>query len=43
VNATPVFEVAENLVNHGGLYIESRWPADQLPGRGQHIHALNRS
>jgi hypothetical protein len=40
-DATPVFEVAENLVAHGEIYSSSRWPADQLPGRGQHYHALN--
>jgi len=28
-DATPAIRVAENLVNHGGLYSNSRWPADQ--------------
>jgi hypothetical protein len=40
-DATPMWEVAENLVTHGRVDVGTRWPLTQTPGRAGKIYCVN--
>jgi hypothetical protein len=40
-DATPVWEVAQSIVSHAGVDIETRWPYNAPPGRNGKYYATN--